>query len=98
MSDPSPEKWLWTDEDFEQMPFGDTFIHGIGFDGGALLLDIDYMACWEPDPVTEGCYTPLLAPATLRFNDVLDVEMELSPSHGLIILDLTRSGPGRRSD
>ena len=56
------------------------------------LLDLDYILRWEdPDP-QQGFFTFWVAPATLVFYQVHNLEVHIGPSQGdMTILDLTRT-------
>ena len=89
---------VWTDADFETMGWHDATIHAVGFqhegDSAQLLLDLDYIIRWiEPAPPTEH-YSFLIAPATLVFENVWDVEGDITAERTLLVIaDLERTGP-----
>ena len=71
----------WTDADFESMSWHDNHVHGLQIEGGGahgtgtLVLDLDYITEWLP-PV-DGAFQFRLAPATLTFQDVFGLRIEL---------------------
>lgn len=75
-------KSVWTDVDFSEMGWHDATIHGLCVqptDGvlPRLLLDIDYIVRWV-HPVPPATYFSFwMAPATLVFEDVWDLEGDL---------------------
>lgn len=65
-----PEKYLWTDADFEQMGWHDNTIYQINLTKDDLELDIDYIFQWN-EPDVEGLpFTFWISPSTLIFTDV----------------------------
>jgi hypothetical protein len=103
MSDPEPiDRVVWTDADFETMGWHDAVVHALGFqhedDAAHLLLDLDYIFRWiDPQPPSEY-YSFLIAPATLVFEDVWDLEGDLTAENAgertqLVIADLRRGEP-----
>ena len=64
-----PDKYLWTDADFEKMGWHDNKVHQINL-ATDLELDIDYIFKWN-EPDVEGLpFTFWISPATLVFKDV----------------------------
>src|SRR5262245_6966863 len=95
MTDYKIEKWVWSEADYEQMGWHDARIHAIAFLGESfeLMLDIDYILKWiEPGP-TETYYRFWIAPATLVFQNVHDLRVDLEPFMGVEIQDLNREHP-----
>ena len=81
---PELENRVWTDADFEGMGWHDASLHGIAFvEGdepwlGTLLLDIDYIVEWvQPEPPSRS-FSFHVAPATLAFEEAIDIRMELA--------------------
>ena len=72
------EKWIWTDADFEQMGWHDSKVYAISFlpDTFELAFDIDYIFEWVNPAQNETYFKFWVAPATLVFENVYDVEME----------------------
>jgi hypothetical protein len=78
------EKAVWTDDDFERMGWHDATVHGIGFvEGekpwlGRLLLDIDYIVDWLAPHPSSSTFSFQVAPATLVFEEVIGISLNLS--------------------
>ena len=87
------EKWVWTEEDFERMGWHDSRIYALAFSPETfeLLLDIDYIFQWiNPEP-GETFYKFWVAPATLIFENVSDVDFDIgSYNSGLEIINIRR--------
>lgn len=90
------EKWVWTDADYEQMGWHDCRIRAFAFLGDELqlMLDIDYIFEWVqlPDSVYFQFW---VAPATLIFENVYDIEIDIHTDDELEIADLLREDPLR---
>src|SRR5690606_36004175 len=88
-------KSVWTELDFEEMSWHDTFIHGIGWSSDRsedlkLMLDIDYMFEWvSPEPPSPS-YTFWIAPCTLVFHQVSNFSCEVTDLINPIIYELCR--------
>jgi hypothetical protein len=92
MSDEPPEKAVWTDGDFDTMSWHDATVHAIAFHEGEqddrLLLDLDYIVRWlHPEPPARG-FTFLVAPATLVFENVSDLQGELDTRSSRMLLHI----------
>lgn len=75
-------KSVWTDADFSEMGWHDATIHGLYIQptGGTLprlLLDLDYIVQWVHPVPPATHFSFWLAPATLAFEDVYDLEGDL---------------------
>jgi hypothetical protein len=73
------EKQIWRTQDFERMNWHDATVHAVAFakESYELLLDIDYVLKWvEPRP-EEGQYRFWVAPATLVFENVSELRIDL---------------------
>ncbi|WP_207420061.1 hypothetical protein [Desertivirga brevis] len=92
MDEYKPEKAIWTEEDFDLMGWHDTPVHAISFsDNFELLFDIDYIFEWE---LKGGIYNFWVAPCTLLFENVYDLNFDIGPSTpGLTIDTITRVNP-----
>ena len=78
------EKTVWSDHDFEVMGWKNAYIHAIATipETFELLLDIDYIVRWiDPTPPSNS-FTFLVAPATLVFSNVYNVEIHLESQSG----------------
>jgi len=89
------EKWVWTEADFERMGWHDSRIYALAFspDTFELLLDIDYIFQWVHPQLGEKSFQFWVAPATLVFQNVYDVEFDVSTTTGLEIDHVTREQP-----
>jgi hypothetical protein len=72
-------KWVWTEADFDRMGWHDVRVHAVAFlpDTFELMFDIDYILEWVYPAPNETYYKFLVAPATLVFENVYEVVMEL---------------------
>src|SRR5687768_4950848 len=91
------EKDIWSDADFDRMGWHDATIHAFTPfpDDWELAFDIDYIVKWvDPEPPSPY-FSFWVAPATLVFRDVSDIEIAIAlPSiERLTIDDLSRSDP-----
>ena len=83
------EKWIWSEADFEEMGWHDSHIHGMAFfpDDFELTFDVDYILKWvDPEP-DETYFKFWVAPATLVFKNVHDVEFEIDSYNGNLEID-----------
>lgn len=88
------EKMIWSNDDFENMGWKDTFIHAIATvpEKYEIWLDIDYIVRWVNPNSTENTFSFWVAPATLVFSNVCDLEIHLeSQSGGFLIRSFERS-------
>jgi hypothetical protein len=99
------EKMFWTDADFDRMGWHDNPIHAVAFGPGPyeLSFDIDYIFKWEQPLPGEVHYRFWISPATLVFEDVLELKVSHDAYAGLIIADIQRretpeaqARPGRK--
>lgn len=72
-------KSIYGNEDFDDLSFHDNFIHAMTFDPDEyeLLFDIDYLTKWVLNE-NEGHYSFVIAPSSLIFRNVYDVEIDIS--------------------
>lgn len=93
-----PEKWIWSESDFEVMGWHDSDIHGIAFypDTYEIAFDIDYIfvkkflspqGTYEYRLTPEGYYDCWISPATLVFWNVSDVEFDLRSYNSALEID-----------
>ena len=96
MSDEILEKPVWTDLEFERMEWHDATLHAIGFNWERfeLLFDIDYLCKWVR-PHGEDQYRFWVAPATLVFDNVYNLCVEVEPLNNLSIERVLRDERGR---
>ena len=86
------EKWIWTEADFDVMGWHDSEIHATAFfpEDFELIFDIDYIFEWiDPQP-NETCFKFWVAPATLVFKNVHDVEFDIDSYNGKLEIDNIR--------
>jgi hypothetical protein len=89
------EKTTFTEVDFDQMSWHDCHIHAFSFnDNFELLLDIDYLFEWVLPKKGSKYYKFWIAPCTLVFENVYNIELE--SEHKQPIIDyIGRSNPQR---
>jgi hypothetical protein len=86
------DKSIWTETDFEAMSWHDCYIHALSLGKqDKLLLDIDYIFKWILMK-NKKHYQFLIAPCTLIFENVYDIELE-SLNTPLIIDNISRDNP-----
>ncbi len=92
-------KTIWTDADFEDMNWHDNVVHALSIIPKEydyeLLLDIDYIFDWvKPEP-PHNYYSFVVAPATLSFTGVWDIETNIATRKSvlepLIISEIRRA-------
>lgn len=71
---------LWTEQQFEDMSWHDNYVHAMRFESGeqgegALELDLDYIL--ECSKTPDGRVAFRIIPAALRFQDVVQLRVEL---------------------
>jgi hypothetical protein len=96
-------KSVWSDADFDVMGWHDATVHGLCVQPAAsddalprLLLDLDYIVRWVHPVAPETHFSFWIAPSTLAFDDVWDVEGDLDFKGTALSLDidhLRRSTP-----
>src|SRR5260221_10243754 len=72
------EKWIWTEQDFEEMGWHDCHIYAVAFlpETFEFVLDLDYICKWvNPKPPAEN-FSFWVSPATLVFENVHDLELD----------------------
>ena len=89
------EKWIWTEADFDVMGWHDSTLHAFAFipDKFELLLDIDYILEWVDPREGETYFKFWVAPATLVFENVYDLKIDLEPVDGIELQDIRRTDP-----
>ncbi len=85
------EKWIWNQNDFEQMGWHDNPIWAMSLDDD-VKFDLDYLLKWVKPPNNIGGYKFWISPATLVFKNPTNfkVEMETDFVNGLEIADIER--------
>lgn len=86
------DKWVWTEADFEQMGWHDAHIYAFAFvpEEFEFVLDIDYILEWVHPAPGETYFKFWVAPATLVFENVNELLIDLEPHSGIEIQDLKR--------
>lgn len=89
-------KSIWTEMDFEEMGWHDSYIHAIALPSESLelVLDIDYLFKWVLDDETNS-YNFWVSPCTLYFFNVLNlkIDVDFQDSVGLDISEIKRINP-----
>jgi hypothetical protein len=95
-SNPSIAKDVWTDADFAQMGWHDARVWALAFinESFEFLLDLDYILEWKSPRDGEEHYRFKSIPATLVFENVTDLRIDLEPFADLSLANITRSEPG----
>jgi hypothetical protein len=86
------EKSVWTEEDFERMGWHDATVHAFAYepDLSEFVLDLDYILKWIRPVEDETHLSFWSAPATLVFENVSRLAIELAPFPGFEISDIDR--------
>ena len=89
-------KSVWTDADFDQMGWHDARIWALAFlaESSEFVLDIDYIIEWVSPAPGEEYYEFWVVPATLVFENVTDLDIQLEPFSDVSLDSITRSEPG----
>ena len=90
---PEQVKQVWTDRDFDQMGWHDAVVHGLANGPGdyEFALDIDYILEWVKPAEGSRYFNFWVAPATLVFENVSELRIDLEPRDGISVQDLNRS-------
>ena len=91
------EKWVWTEADFDEMGWHDSQIHALAFlpEHFELAFDIDYIFQWLHPASNETQFKFWVAPATLIFENVYDVEFDIDSYNGGLEIDNIRREDAR---
>lgn len=73
------EKWVWTENDFEQMGWHDATIYGVRLNQN-LEIDLDYIFQWNQPEVKGFQFTFWVGPCTLVFESPTELSFELTQS------------------
>ena len=89
------EKWTWTEQDLERMGWHDAQVHAFAFrpESWEFLLDLDYIVDWVKPAAGESHYSFWSAPATLVFESVAGLKIELEPFPAFELDSIERSDP-----
>jgi hypothetical protein len=87
-------KNIWTELDFEEMGWHDSHIYSIQYDADSfrLSLDIDYICEWIKSE-DEKSFQFYVVPATLIFENVWDLKIEIEPISFLEINEIVKENP-----
>lgn len=89
-------KNIWTDADFEEMGWHDSYLYSVSFpdQNQKLIFDIDYIFKWVLDE-TSNLYSFWVSPSTLTFLNVMNlkIDIDFQNSVGLDISDINRLNP-----
>ena len=94
-----PEKYIWSEKDFESMCWHDCYILALGLEKHNLLLDIDYILKWVHPEGKGGPFRFWISPATLIFRDVRNFSIDISidswcfDGHEIEIDEVVRDDP-----
>ncbi|HEX8564160.1 MAG TPA: hypothetical protein VF648_00730 [Pyrinomonadaceae bacterium] len=87
------QKFVWTESDFEQMNWRESRVYAFAFlpKRTEFLLDIDYILQRIYQPENANSQRFLVAAATLVFENVSDLRIELEPNQEIEIINIERS-------
>ena len=73
------EKLVWSQDDFDLMGWHDATVHAFALipEQFELVLDIDYILKWEDPQLPDQHYTFWVSPATLVFEGVQNITIDL---------------------
>jgi len=90
---------VWTHADFDEMGWHDATIHAFAIDQDQfeLMFDLDYIVEWVRPEDEGGYFSFWVAPATLVFEGVQDVSIEIAFPHirHIDVFDLHREPAGK---
>jgi len=81
MIDYKLEKWIWTEQDFQDMGWHDATVYGFKMHEN-LEFDLDYIFKWNEPEVEGFFFTFWVAPCTLVFERPANLSFELTQSLG----------------
>jgi hypothetical protein len=84
------QKFLWSEEDFEQMNWRKATVYAFAFlpKRVEFVLDIDYVLQQMNQPESQPNF--LVTPATLVFENACDLRIELEPNREIEIVNIER--------
>ena len=93
MSNNKPDK-TWTLKDFDQLTWHDCKVHAISFGQNEfeISFDIDFILEWIKTDDFENAYKFLIAPATLTFRNVYELNINM-PTVSVIIDEIVKDNP-----
>lgn len=85
------EKWIWSENDFEEMGWHNCLIYAIQFNG-KISLDLDYAIEWNTPEAAGMPFTFWVSPATLIFDNVtlFKVDFSIDFTNGIAIYGVIR--------
>jgi hypothetical protein len=90
------DKWVWTDNDFDDMAWHDCSVYSIAFcsDEYSIAFDIDYIFEWIHSEQDEKYFKFWIVPATLVFDNIYNLCFDISSYNGALEIDtITRENP-----
>jgi hypothetical protein len=89
------EKWIWTEKDFSKMKWHDCNIYAVAFQKNdyKLMFDIDYIFEWINPMSQDKYYKFWVSPATLVFENVYDLEIDIDCNLSIEIDTICREQP-----
>ena len=93
-------KQILTEKDFDSISWHDSTIRAIAFSSKEykLVFDIDYIMEWVDAKLPDGKYKFWIAPATLTFENVFNIKLDMQTDGFLPILDINRQNPQQQSE
>ena len=84
------EKRVWTESDFEIMSWHDGHVYSIAFapEKSEIAFDIDYIFQWVHPKQNETSFSFWVSPATLVFENVYNMEFDISSYDGGLEIDI----------
>jgi hypothetical protein len=88
------KKSIWAEEDFEEMGWHDCKLYALAFNHEKfeIAFDIDYIIEWVSQQENDSSYKFWVAPATLIFRNVYDININLY-STDCQIQDISKQNP-----
>jgi hypothetical protein len=87
----SLDQWIWTHADWERMGWHDATVHAMGYASASeweFAFDIDYILAWVQPAPGQKHFTFWVAPATLIFEHVSDLRIDMEPRGEISVQDL----------
>jgi hypothetical protein len=86
-------KWVWSGGEFDEMGWHDVPIHAVAWvpEAHEFVLDIDYIVQWVDPAPDETHYSFWIVPATLVFEGVFTLSLDVGQPWGATILDVERT-------
>ncbi|MBX9732445.1 MAG: hypothetical protein K2X37_00125 [Chitinophagaceae bacterium] len=89
-------KKVWTENDFEQMSWHDCKIYAMAFgvNKNEVIFDIDFVLKWSTPSKDQEQYNFLVAPATLIFKNVYNINIDVTTTD-ITIDGIYRENPAK---